>query len=228
MGRDALCVDIAVSSQGEAASKKSIRLCTTHLESLYDGGRYRSSQLAAISDLLKATEVTGHNNIAGIVGGDMNAIGPEEHQLHKTMEVNLKDAWEDISPPPIPKRSGRKDLTFGRARGNTWGYQSRVPRSGKRFDKFYYTGQLETIPLTEGQDVTGKISRIGIGCKTEVEAWEYQSKVFRVVRGEFVEKTETHYLSKERAKNKPDVRFVKIDHWVSDHFGIAVGIKVTG
>lgn len=52
---------------------------------------------------------------------------------------------------------------------------------------------METVTLAEPQDVTGRLGRLGIGLKTEVEAWESETK---------------------------------FNTWVSDHFGIAVGIKV--
>lgn len=83
MGRDALFVDIPISAGGRSISNKSIRLCTTHLESLYGSESYRSSQLATISKLLKETRAKDHESIAGLVGGDMNAITPSDHDLHR-------------------------------------------------------------------------------------------------------------------------------------------------
>ncbi|OAL43768.1 hypothetical protein IQ07DRAFT_551838 [Pyrenochaeta sp. DS3sAY3a] len=227
MGRDALCVDIPISAGRRSTSDRSIRLCTTHLESLYGSENHRSSQLATISRLIKETRAKDHNIIAGLVGGDMNAITPPDHDLHRANEVDLRDAWEDIPAPSIPVlKPFQKDMSFGKARGNTWGYQSKAARTRKRLDKFYYTGHLETVPLSEPQDVTGKIGRIGIGCKTVVEARqvEERSKVF--VRGKLVEKTSIKYYKRRLDGLTPDAPCVKIDHWVSDHFGIAVGIKV--
>ncbi|KAL6702729.1 hypothetical protein ACN47E_001011 [Coniothyrium glycines] len=228
MGRDALFVDIPISDGGRSKSNKSIRLCTTHLESLYGSETHRSSQLATISRLIKETRVKDHDIIAGFVGGDMNAITPFEHNLHKANEVDLKDAWEDTPAPTLPVRKPfQKDLSFGRARGNTWGYQSNGARTRKRLDKFYYTGQLETVPLAESQDVTGKIGRIGIGCKTEVEAWESELSYAVFVRGKLVQKTDKVYRSEQQAmKAERKFRRVIMNFWVSDHFGIAVGIKV--
>lgn len=92
MGRDALFVDIPISVRGRSKSESSIRLCTTHLESLYGGETHRYSQLATISRLIKETRAQDHNCIAGFVGGDMNAITPSEHDLHRRDGVNLRDA----------------------------------------------------------------------------------------------------------------------------------------
>jgi tyrosyl-DNA phosphodiesterase 2 len=120
MGRDALFVDIPVSAGGRSTSKRSIRLCTTHLESLYGSETYRASQLATISRLTKETRAKDHDTIAIFVGGDMNAITPFDYHLHKANELDLRDAWEDIMTPPIPLlRPFQKDMSFGQARGNT-------------------------------------------------------------------------------------------------------------
>jgi tyrosyl-DNA phosphodiesterase 2 len=52
------------------------------------------------------------------------------------------------------------------------GYQSKRRSSGKRLDKFFYTGLVEAVGLPEVQDTTGKLGRLGIGLKTKVETWE--------------------------------------------------------
>ncbi|KAI4115596.1 MAG: hypothetical protein LQ338_007835 [Usnochroma carphineum] len=147
MGRDALVVDISVfNPERPRQPEESLRLCTTHLESLWGGKAYHHGQLALVSTLLKGTPTEGSKIIAGLVGGDMNAIDRAEHELHKASDVNLRDVWEDIPPPPIPAlKPGQKDFSYGRARGNTWGYQSNGKREKKRLDKFFYTGSLETI-----------------------------------------------------------------------------------
>ena len=127
MGRDALFADIEVSTSSQERPKQSICLCTTHLESLFDGCPYRKRLLADISELLKKSEVGDYANIAGVVGGDMNAIEKWDHDIHRTLEVDLKDVWEDKLAPPIPaSKSLKEDMSYGRARGNTWAYQSRA------------------------------------------------------------------------------------------------------
>lgn len=42
-------------------------------------------------------------------------------------------------------------------------------------DKFFYTGSIETVALNEAQDVSGRLGRLGIDLKTEVEAWERET-----------------------------------------------------
>ncbi|KAI8944995.1 Endonuclease/exonuclease/phosphatase [Xylaria longipes] len=185
MGRDALVVDIGISNFPE-----SFRFCTTHLESLWEGTPYRLSQLTSISALLKGKYVPNGRIIGGMVGGDMNAITPLEHGNHKRPEVDLNDVWEDEPAPPLPVlKPFKKDTSYGRARGNTWGYQSPKSRNRKRLDKFFYTGSVETFAVHEAQDIAGRFGRFGIGLKTEIEAWKKES-------------------------------------WVSDHFGIVVGVKI--
>ncbi|CAH0030431.1 unnamed protein product [Clonostachys rhizophaga] len=189
MNRDALVVDIPLYGyNGHEGSKWSLRLCTTHLESLYTGKEFRSRQLVQVSALLKGGSSQGQIVYGGLVGGDMNPADRSEHDTHRAPEVDLKDVWED-EPAPIPPvlKPFQKDITYGKARGNTWGYQSNRARSRRRLDKFLYTGSIETFALSEAQDTTGKLGRFGIGLKTKVGL---------------------------------------DDVWVSDHFGITVGITV--
>ncbi len=124
MGRDALVVDIPVfSSREQTESKECLRLCTTHLESLWSGKAYRPGQLGLISTLLKGVPTMKSRIVAGLVGGDMNAIDRPEHDFHKAIDVDLQDAWEDVPAPPIPVlKPFQRDFSYGRARGNTWGY----------------------------------------------------------------------------------------------------------
>lgn len=159
MGRDALVVDIPITNPKEAKHPtESIRLCTTHLESLWEGKVYRHGQLTMISALLKGTPTLRSRVVAGLVGGDMNAIDRPEHEFHRTKDVELRDAWEDLPAPPVPiLKPFQKDLSYGRARGNTWGYQSNGKRERKRLDKFFYTGSMETVALSDVHDVTGKL-----------------------------------------------------------------------
>ena len=125
----------------------------------------------------------------------------------------------------------QKDLTYGRAKGNTWGYQSAGPRGRKRMDKVLYTGSVGTEALSEAQDLSGKIGRLGIGLKTEVEVMANENKRFRVLRGRIVEESYEYYYDIQREHffphdgHKIGVRKT-IDGWVSDHFGIAIGIRV--
>lgn len=237
MGRDALVVDIPVLNPGGRTERtESLRLCTTHLESLWGGKAYRPGQLALIAALLKGAPTRESRIMAGFVGGDMNAIDRSEHEFHKASDVDLKDAWEDTPAPPVPVlRPFQKDFSYGRARGNTWGYQSQNQSERKRMDKFFYAGSIETVALNiETQDVCGRVERLGIGLKTEVEVWEEDTTKDSLVRGRFVKKPHKQYYSEEQAArlqyrgimSKKELVRVKVDSWVSDHFGIAVGIKV--
>ncbi|RSL79824.1 hypothetical protein CEP52_017474, partial [Fusarium oligoseptatum] len=190
--RDVLVVHLSVSeNEGPSEPKGILRLCTTHLESLDLGYEYRFRQLAALSALLKSELVQGRKVYGGLVGGDMNSTLASEHDDHRNPDIDLKDVWEDeLAPAPPALRPFYKDFTYGKALGNTWGYQSKgrlYQDYGSRLDKFLYTGPIETFPVREAQDITGRLGRFGIGLKTRVGL---------------------------------------NDVWVSDHFGIAVGIKV--
>lgn len=236
MGRDALVIDIPIVNKDRSfPARECLRLCTTHLESLWDPSGYRPSQLALIPAILKGKPPSSYKIVAGLVGGDMNSFDKTEYELHKRKDINMKDVWEDVSAPPIPiLKPFQRDMTYGRAKGNTYGYQSNANRARKRLDKFFYTGALETIPLSEFDDTTGRLSRLGLGLKTEVDAWEWISSPWTFERGKVVDKPVKEYRPIDRFSSD-QVRYwserkqltrVKYECWVSDHFGIAVGIKV--
>ncbi|KAI9766361.1 MAG: hypothetical protein M1840_006625 [Geoglossum simile] len=201
MGRDALVVDIPVFyPRGWTQPNESLRLCTTHLESLWGGKAYCPSQLALTSALLKGTPTMESKVIAGLVGEDMNAIDRPKHEFHKASDVDPKDVWEDVLALPVPVlKPFQKDFSHGRARGNTWGYQSNSKRERKRMDKFFYTGSIETVTLNSAQDVSGRLGRLGIDLKTEVEVWESEIVKISVVRGKYVEKPYNHCYSEDQA-----------------------------
>lgn len=233
MWRDALILDIPISPvEGEPErSKRILRLCTTHLESLWEpeGHELRPRQLAQISALLKAPSKHGVQIAGGLVGGDMNPISPLDMTCHKTSDIDLRDVWEDTPSLLGPcLKPFQKDLTYGRAKGNTWGYQSKGSRSRKRMDKFLYTGSVDMEALSESQDLSGKVGRLGIGLKTKVEVLACDRTESRFVRGKLVEKTrEDHYdIHFDYAQMRYDCMRKTVDGWVSDHFGIVVGIRV--
>jgi tyrosyl-DNA phosphodiesterase 2 len=143
----------------------------------------------------------------------MNSILPSDQEIHKAPGVDLHDVWEDIPPPPIPPRVPfKKDLTFGRARGNTWGYQGKS-HSRKRLDKFFYTGLVDMVMLDEVQDRAGKVGRLGIGVKTKVTALEWVMTLGEIM-----------YLNPSDGIHPG--RLVELDAWISDHFAIAIGVRV--
>ena len=236
MRRDALLVDIPISPIGgdSGHSKRILRLCTAHLESLWEseGHEFRPRQLAQISALLKAPSRQGVQIAGGLLGGDMNPISPLDFTCHKTSDIDLRDVWEDTPSLPAPRlKPFQKDLTYGRAKGNTWGYQSAGAHGRKRMDKFLYTGSIDTEALSEAQDLSGKIGRLGIGLKTNVEVLACDRTRLRGVRGMLVEETYQHYYDVQETHlyskmvNDSCVRKT-IDGWVSDHFGIVVGVRV--
>ena len=133
----------------------------------------------------------------------MNPISPLDMTCHKSSYIDLRDVWEDIPSLPAPcLKPFQEDLTYGRARGNTWVYQSKGARSRKRMDKLLYTGSVDTEAPREAQDFSGKIGRLGIGLKTKVEVLAFNSEVGYGCMRETV------------------------DGWVSDIFGIVAGIRV--
>ncbi|KLO16956.1 hypothetical protein SCHPADRAFT_191910 [Schizopora paradoxa] len=80
-GRDALCVNIAAPS----APGKVLRLLNVHLESL-DSHLRRALQMMILAGLLREPECAG-----GVIAGDFNALGAEDHALVDKFE--LLDAW---------------------------------------------------------------------------------------------------------------------------------------
>jgi hypothetical protein len=171
MGRDALFADIEVSTSSQERPKQSTHLCTTHLVSLSHECPYRKRQLADNSALPKASQVGGYENIAGIVGGDMNVIEKWDHDTHPTHEADLKDVWKDEPSPPILfLKPFKKDLLYGRATGNTSGYQSDAARSEKHLDICFYMNRVEIAALSKPEDVT-RLDRVGFDFVTEIEVW---------------------------------------------------------
>jgi tyrosyl-DNA phosphodiesterase 2 len=199
-GRDALGVDILAAFDGDENAEnqrpaRRLRFLTTHLESLAEtpGFEQRPKQLAVCSRLLKEETVGkyGFEICGGVVGGDMNAISEVDKVTHRREEVGLTDIWEEgIASEGVSGGDGTEikmgwvEDTFGREEGHTWGYQPRQRWPPIRFDKFFYTGSLETVALEEVRDSSGKVGRLGVGLKTQKGMW------------------------------------------VSDHFGIAVGVKM--
>ncbi|TFK28136.1 hypothetical protein FA15DRAFT_584794 [Coprinopsis marcescibilis] len=143
MLRTALAVYVLLSEPEPSGEIVMICVVNTHLESLPNGITQRPSQMLMASKFLKQTEVRG-----GVLAGDMNSIGPEDHNLH--LEAQLRDAW----------RKGDKEES-----GFTWGYQEQDP--GRlppgRLDKILY--------LPRRGYKLDPPERIGIGLKTERGDW---------------------------------------------------------
>lgn len=89
------------------------------------GLRLRPRRLAQISALLKAPPTRYAQVVRGLVGGDMNSASPLDAASHEADDVDLRDVCEDTPPTPTqPSTPFHQDVTYGRARGDTWGYQS--------------------------------------------------------------------------------------------------------
>jgi hypothetical protein len=65
-------------------------------------------------------------------------------------------------------------------------------------DEFLYTGS-KTFAVGEAQDDTGRLGRLGIGLKTEVEAWELEIEgPFAIVKGQLINNPYKESISEER------------------------------
>ncbi|PFH52989.1 hypothetical protein AMATHDRAFT_73805 [Amanita thiersii Skay4041] len=121
--RSGVIVDIRLKSPpskeggGNKDSTGIIRIINTHLESMPSGLAARRVQLDILSKLLFANEELQ----GGLIAGDMNSIGPNEHDY--PAELGLRDAWK------------RGDNT---KEAHTWGYQSPENYPAARLDKVLY------------------------------------------------------------------------------------------
>jgi tyrosyl-DNA phosphodiesterase 2 len=205
MGRDALFVDLNLcSSKGRPNSTKEVlRVCTTHLESLQEGYSLRAQQLNLISHNLDAAE-DKLRIIAGIIGGDMNAIHHSDRTLHQ--HLGLKDVWDDQVPwEGKLTRSIKENSSYSQACGHTWGYQSKSTEFfPARLDKFFYRGCVKTANLTNTQGAVEPVRRLGVGLAIDISPQKLsQGHQILGLEGE------------------------RQNLWVSDHYGICIGVKIT-
>ncbi|KAK5072683.1 hypothetical protein LTR51_005322 [Lithohypha guttulata] len=104
---------------------KTLRLCSTHLESLVAEPPRRPGQLAAAAGFMR-------EEYASILGGDLNAIQPFDKSLHS--ENGLKDAYIE--------NGGIEDAESGM----TWGQMVSKVESQQiglsRMDKLLFCGSL--------------------------------------------------------------------------------------
>ncbi|KAI0708827.1 Endonuclease/exonuclease/phosphatase [Cerioporus squamosus] len=132
MGRSALFVDVELSLAGSddfsSHETRVVRIANTHLESLPSGEKSRPVQLGHIADKLREDGVTG----GGVVGGDMNMIGPADEDIH--VRAGLQDACDDPS-------------------ALTWGFQPPTQFPPGRLDRIFFVGDhLAVAPV----EVVGK------------------------------------------------------------------------
>jgi len=111
-----------------------LRIINTHLESMPSGHLARRLQLQLLSKML----FLGGKWRGGIIAGDMNAIGPNEHKY--PAELGLEDAW----------RGEEEDED-----GYTWGYQVPSQFPAARLDKVLY--------LLSMDHTVDEPNRVGVG-----------------------------------------------------------------
>ncbi|KAF8638317.1 hypothetical protein AX17_002337 [Amanita inopinata Kibby_2008] len=121
--RTAVVIDIRLKSPVKDASNHKdstaiVQIINTHLESLANGLPARHAQLKLLAQLLFTERNERHG---GIIAGDMNAIGPNEHSY--PAELGLDDAWKKGEDAEGAK---------------TWGYQSADNYPAGRLDKVLY------------------------------------------------------------------------------------------
>ncbi|KIJ62815.1 hypothetical protein HYDPIDRAFT_113923 [Hydnomerulius pinastri MD-312] len=125
MNRNALFVDLKLAVPAPPHAPRlsdgivKVRIANTHLESLPGGARARPGQMKIIAESLLEYDLHG-----GIVGGDMNAIGPSDLTIAE--DVGLTDAWQ-----------GEDDDEDG----YTWGYQPRCEFPTGRLDKILFASR---------------------------------------------------------------------------------------
>lgn len=141
MGRNALFVDVKLAVPAPRHAPRlsdgivQVRIANTHLESLPQGARARPEQLRLIAESLQEYDLHG-----GVVGGDMNAIGPSDVGIAE--EVGLTDAWRGTDEDEA---------------GFTWGYQPASQHPAARLDKLLWVAR-------GGMEVEEPV-RVGVGAK---------------------------------------------------------------
>ncbi|TGZ83205.1 hypothetical protein EX30DRAFT_339413 [Ascodesmis nigricans] len=164
MNRDVLVVDIKLERNPRGYPSYTsidsmipggvLRVANVHLESTVDGFLERPYQLQTVARLLSQPHV-----VAGIVGGDLNALCREDHRLP---ELNgLRDAFHRDEGRAVV---GPRYKDIEEEMGYTWGLErmSRVPPM--RRDKVLYIGDVGFA-----RDRTGRIvTRVGARLTCEV------------------------------------------------------------
>jgi hypothetical protein len=80
---------------------------------------------------------------------------------------------------------------------------------------------VDAVPLVEVRDLTGKIGRLGRGVKTKVKAWEYNIEPVGILSNLGFPSRKSHSdIYREGGVRK------ELKVWISDHFGIGIGIRV--
>lgn len=227
MGRDGLFVDLPISrsSMVDRDTKYVVRICNTHLESLQSGNSVRPLQLTQISSLLRASHSSDTEIVAGLVGGDMNAISHNDEGLHHRPEIDLQDVYE-IAQRNAASLGNSGDDGLGGEKGYTWGYQPRCQYPPGRLDKIMFIGMLR--PTAVGGEPC--VVRLGVGLQVKVRDPEPSPKPSFRSLGRAAAKGSRDF---ERAgagqfggSDEEDWTSKEVEVWVTDHFGISTTFTV--
>ncbi|KAK8019031.1 Endonuclease/exonuclease/phosphatase [Apiospora arundinis] len=207
MRRDALFADVTFHSDTRPREEnlfhrdvRTVRLCTTHLESLPDETNtppLRARQMGMVADYLKKKARSGS---AGIVAGDFNAIQDFDRSLHA--EHGLRDAYLEMG--------GREDCD----EAYTWGQQAKTAERERfgcaRMDKvLFFNPGVDTA----GSACAGAGAGAGDANKDEV------IRLLRFERfGAGVELPATTEGGEEQRAQLVDMGFDK--PWITDHLGV--------
>lgn len=193
-----------------------LRVCTAHGPVSKARARAFYRHASQIPTLLQSNSELDHNIIGSLIGGDLNIY----HRSHSAF-YDLQDAWEDdtLGVGKLPEHVCECPI----CRGNTFGYQPSSDKLGpSRPDRFLHTGSLDIVALTEPRDHSRKIGLLGKGLKTRITVWEKQHAGHHIHRGQLVPTTfKMVYESYSHGAVSKE-----IDVWASDHYGIAIGVRL--
>lgn len=172
MGRDALFIDVSFPSEDTddvRGDPRVIRVANVHLESLDGHGDIeRPRQLEVVSSRLSEPGLHG-----GIVGGDMNPIGPRDDAVPG--ELGFVDGWTlchdkqaDNDTVEGVTATTPEEVKRRNAEGHTWGYQPPSRYPPRRMDKVLFVGNV----------TVKKIERFGVGLAVDPSKIKGKSTVW--------------------------------------------------
>ncbi|RMZ84516.1 hypothetical protein DV737_g1121, partial [Chaetothyriales sp. CBS 132003] len=124
MERDALFVDVDI------GNGRLVTFCNSHLESLVAEPPLRPAQVRTAYTYLHRA-----NLVAGVMGGDFNAIQPFDRSLHS--DNGLKDAFLELG--------GREDTDHAYTWGQMAPVQQRERFGCSRMDKLFFCGDIDVV-----------------------------------------------------------------------------------
>ena len=158
LGREAVYVDLLAPARD---AYRTIRIANVHLES--SRGRSDQARVLQLSSVASFLSVPGVHG--GIVGGDMNSIGPLDGLL--PVELGFMDAWlaceSRMKAQEGPNARISLDEMVERDKaGHTWGYQPPTRHPPSRLDKILLKGGISAQA----------IERIGVSLKVDYKVEE--------------------------------------------------------